>query len=230
MDIDGGLAGAPLLLKSTEIYRSRLPLADIDSLSKRLESNPFSFPFRFQVVLIGFDQEIDRINLEASVLNQIQGLNSEGSDVSVSVGFESEKSCLPAHGKGNPCSWRCNSVDLDGLYRNVSNDDDKVVDDILNGALSCSGFDEKMYTAVVINSKESEKMRVVVGKYRHFWVSGISDVADAIPIVSRVFMKVFVTGVMKKDKTEFMPVGADGNIVLSFNLLHSNPNDWVYDW
>ena len=29
---------------------------------------------------------------------------------------------------------------------------------------------------------------------------------------------------------EFMPVGADGRIVLSFNLLNSNPHDWVYDW
>lgn len=227
------MAGAPFLLKSTEIYRSPLPLADIDSLSKRLESNPFPFPFRFQVVLLGFDQEFDRIrdgNLEASFLNQIQGLNSEGLDFSVSVVFESKKSCLHAQGKGNPCSWRCSSVDLDGLYRNVTIDDDKVVDDILNGALSCSGFEGKMYTAVVINRKEGEKTRVVVGQYRHFWVSGMSEVADAIPVVSRAFMEVFVTGGIKKDKAEFMPVGADGNIVLSFNLLHSNPNDWVYDW
>ena len=29
---------------------------------------------------------------------------------------------------------------------------------------------------------------------------------------------------------EFMPVGADGRIVLSFNLLNANPHDWIYDW
>lgn len=27
-----------------------------------------------------------------------------------------------------------------------------------------------------------------------------------------------------------MPVGADGRIVLSFNLLNANPQDWIYDW
>ena len=29
---------------------------------------------------------------------------------------------------------------------------------------------------------------------------------------------------------EFIPAGADGKIVLSFNLLNANPRDWIYDW
>ncbi|XP_029153770.1 uncharacterized protein [Arachis hypogaea] len=31
-------------------------------------------------------------------------------------------------------------------------------------------------------------------------------------------------------RAEFMPVGADGRIVLSFSLLNAEPRDWIYDW
>ncbi|PKA47425.1 hypothetical protein AXF42_Ash020154 [Apostasia shenzhenica] len=37
------------------------------------------------------------------------------------------------------------------------------------------------------------------------------------------------TVVVAGGKGEFVPVGLDGSVVLSFNLLNANPNDWVYD-
>ncbi|XVF81211.1 hypothetical protein PTKIN_Ptkin15bG0137900 [Pterospermum kingtungense] len=47
-----------------------------------------------------------------------------------------------------------------------------------------------------------------------------------------VLVKVFVNGGREEGsiQNEFMPVGADGRIVLSFNLLNADPRDWVYDW
>lgn len=50
--------------------------------------------------------------------------------------------------------------------------------------------------------------------------------------MAEIFVKVFVNGGKEEGsiRGEFMPVGADGKVVLSFSLLNSDPHDWVYDW
>ncbi|GLT53475.1 hypothetical protein SLA2020_267430 [Shorea laevis] len=55
---------------------------------------------------------------------------------------------------------------------------------------------------------------------------------EAVARAAEIFIKVFVNGGKEEGLIhgEFMPVGADGRIVLSFNLLNSDPQDWVYDW
>lgn len=76
-------------------------------------------------------------------------------------------------------------------------------------------------------------MKVVVGKYRHAWIVGrdwrVEEVAERL---AEIFVKVFVNGGREEGLIhgEFMPVGADGRIVLSFNLLIADPRDWIYDW
>uniref|UniRef100_A0A2N9I2Y2 Uncharacterized protein n=1 Tax=Fagus sylvatica TaxID=28930 RepID=A0A2N9I2Y2_FAGSY len=105
---------------------------------------------------------------------------------------------------------------------------DNGVDEVLAGVLS-SG--EKVYSVVVVN-RESEELRAVVGKYRHAWVVGRVSETEAAEKAAEIFVNVFVNGGKEEGfiNGEFMPVGADGRIVLSFNLLNSNPLHWVYDW
>lgn len=106
--------------------------------------------------------------------------------------------------------------------------DDNGVDEVLAGVLN-SG--EKVYSVVVVN-RESEELRAVVGKYRHAWVVGRVSETEAAEKAAEIFVNVFVNGGKEEGfiNGEFMPVGADGRIVLSFNLLNSNPLHWVYDW
>lgn len=89
---------------------------------------------------------------------------------------------------------------------------------------------EKVYSVVVVN--RDEEVRAVVGKYRHAWVVGRVSEADAVSMVAEIFVKVFVNGGKEEGLIhgEFMPVGADGSIVLSFNLLNADPRNWIYEW
>ena len=86
------------------------------------------------------------------------------------------------------------------------------------------------YSVVVVN--EEGEVRSVVGKYRHSWIVGRVEEEEAVLHVAEVFVKVFVNGgdVEGSVRSEFMPVGADGRIVLSFSLLNADPRDWIYDW
>ena len=86
------------------------------------------------------------------------------------------------------------------------------------------------YSVVVVN--EEGEVRSVVGKYRHAWIVGRVEEEEAVLHVAEVFVKVFVNGgdVEGSVRSEFMPVGADGRIVLSFSLLNADPRDWIYDW
>jgi phosphatidylinositol glycan class S len=66
-------------------------------------------------------------------------------------------------------------------------------------------------------------------------LSGKVDEAKAVSVIGNVFVKYFMNGGVKEGETsigkaEFMPVGSDGNVVLSFSLLNADPSDWVYDW
>ncbi|XP_068651699.1 uncharacterized protein [Aristolochia californica] len=221
--------GFPFLLKSTAIYRSPLPFAAIESLNNGLESNNLSFPYQFQVVLFGFSKEFDGARaraFEVSISDQIRRRTSDNLVFSVSVTVESGRSCFQNGCWKNSCGWQCGAVELATLDLNLG--DDVAIDEILNGALSCSDTVRKVYTAVVVNREE--EVKVVVGKYRHFWISGKVAEVNAISMATQVFVEVFMNGGLVKGKGEFIPVGADGSVVLSFNLLHSDPNDWLYDW
>ncbi|KAG5567282.1 hypothetical protein RHGRI_002739 [Rhododendron griersonianum] len=112
-------------------------------------------------------------------------------------------------------------------------DDDEVVDEYLESALRGSegcGYGGKVYTVVVV--KRDEEVRAVVGKHRHAWIVGRVSEVDAVEKVAEIFIRVFVNGGKEGGVIpgEFMPVGADGKVVLSFNLLNADPDDWVYDW
>ncbi|KAF7153531.1 hypothetical protein RHSIM_Rhsim01G0254300 [Rhododendron simsii] len=112
-------------------------------------------------------------------------------------------------------------------------DDDEVVDEYLESALRGSegcGYGGKVYTVVVV--KRDEEVRAVVGKHRHAWIVGRVSEGDAVEKVAEIFVRVFVNGGKEGGVIpgEFMPVGADGKVVLSFNLLNADPDDWVYDW
>lgn len=109
--------------------------------------------------------------------------------------------------------------------------DDEAVDELLESALGGSAGERKVYSVVVVN--RDEDVRAVVGKYRHAWISGRVSEAEAVSRVAEIFVKVFVNGGKEEGLIhgEFMPVGADGRIVLSFNLLNADPRDGVYyDW
>nr|GME21046.1 GPI transamidase component PIG-S [Ipomoea batatas] len=88
----------------------------------------------------------------------------------------------------------------------------------------------RVYTVVVVN--RDEEVRAVVGKYRHAWIVGKLSEQEAVEKVVEIFVEVFVNGGKEEGSIhgEFMPVGADGSVVLSFNLLNADPLDWVYDW
>ncbi|XP_058097494.1 uncharacterized protein LOC131242696 isoform X2 [Magnolia sinica] len=238
------IIGFPFLLKSTEIYRSPLPFQSIDSLSNHLESNPLSLPCRFQAVFIGFDRKIS----EEPHAEKLGILISEemrrrtrrnvacggcGTNFTVSVTIDSGKDCARNRNVGNSCLWHCGAVGLDANLK-----DEEAVDEILELGLrgdggDCSEFGGKVYSVVVMNREE--ETTVVVGKHRHGWISGrFSEMDAAVSLIGEIFVEVFMNGgkgegVMGKGG-EFMPVGADGSVILSFSLLNANPNDWVYDW
>ncbi|KAM0854256.1 hypothetical protein ACQ4PT_050535 [Festuca glaucescens] len=93
----------------------------------------------------------------------------------------------------------------------------------------------KIYTVVIVETDDEKETRVVIGKHRHTWVVGKVDEAEAVSLIGKVLIKYFMNGGIEEGETgigkgEFMPVGSDGNIVLSFSLLNADPSDWVYDW
>lgn len=74
---------------------------------------------------------------------------------------------------------------------------------------------------------------MVVGKHRHAWIVGRATAEEAVEMVGEIFGNVFMKGEREEnweEEGEFLPVGLDGSVVLSFSLLNSEPSDWVYDW
>lgn len=160
-----------------------------------------------------------------------------GRNYNVSVTIDSNEACVRSGNGGdvgNSCWWRCGAVDFDADFR-----DDEAVDGVLELGLGgnggeCLGSGGRVYSLVVMNWGE-EETRVVVGKHRHGWILGRVSEINAISLIGKIFVEVFMNGgkaegEMVQGKGEFMPVGADGSVVLSFSLLNSNPKDWVYDW
>ncbi|CAD6341630.1 unnamed protein product [Miscanthus lutarioriparius] len=127
--------------------------------------------------------------------------------------------------------WQCGTVTSADLVIG-----DEVFDELLHSALGSGRWDGSMvYTVVVVETDDAEGMRVVVGKHRHAWVVGKADEVKAVSVIGKVFAKYFMNGGIEEGeagigKGEFMPVGSDGNVVLSFSLLNADPSDWVYDW
>ncbi|KAJ4893078.1 GPI transamidase component PIG-S-related [Raphanus sativus] len=230
------LSGLPFLWKSVEIYRSQLPFHDIDSLSDQVKSTPLRFPCTFHAVFVGFrssDPDRLRSEIQDGIDKLTRGSSQCGScNVSLSVTVQSpDEHCsesLPA----STCSYRCGVI-----KRDVLEDDtvDESLDDVFSG---CSGDGGKVYSVVVVNKEKGDGVvKAVVGNRRHAWIvgSGLEERFGDVVVarVSEVFVKVFMNGGREDEDSirgEFMPVGSDGRLLLSFSLLNSNPRDWIYDW
>ncbi|KAK9733934.1 hypothetical protein RND81_04G101800 [Saponaria officinalis] len=234
------ILGLPFLLKSVEIYRSPLPFKEMDSLSSVIESEGLLFPCRFQAVFLGFDDFNDVEDLGISIADKMRSISSRdqacgscGKNFSVSVYMELENGgCLQSQGWDRSCSWQCGA--LKGLIVGDNWKDDNLVDELLDDALSksqiCSGSNEKVYSIVI--AKRDEEVRTVVGTHRYGWITGKVSEVEAVERVAEIFVNMFINGGKKEGSIhgEFMPVGADGRLVLSFSLLNADPHDWVYDW
>ncbi|XP_066310525.1 uncharacterized protein [Miscanthus floridulus] len=230
------LVGLPFLLKSTEIHRSPLPSDAITALAHRLHSTPPSFPCGLHAVFLRSvpdrsDASLTR-RLEQSISAQLQLLpaTSTAGNVSVSVTVESAGGCSSSSSNVDS-GWQCGTVTSADLVIG-----DEVFDELLHSALGSGGGDgSRVYTVVVVEVDDAEGMRIVVGKHRHAWVVGKADEVKAVSVIGKVFAKYFMNGGIEEGeagigKGEFMPVGSDGNVVLSFSLLNADPSDWVYDW
>lgn len=236
------LACIPFLLKSTEIYRSPLPFSSIDSLSRRLLPDPPPPACRLHAVLLrpGAGNSADRLArlISEELDKRIGSSHSCGScgrnyDVSVTIDYGNE--CTHSGGgERDPCFWQCGKVDS-----SVLSNDDEAVDEMLDAALEngrqcMDSGNGKLYTVLLGESDAQEGVRVVVGKHRHAWVvDGSIGERDAVLMIANIFVKFFMNGgkeAVDQRKGEFVPVGLDGSILLSFSLLNANPNDWVYDW
>ncbi|KAL5228410.1 hypothetical protein ABZP36_016675 [Zizania latifolia] len=227
------LIGLPFLLKSTEIHRSPLPSEAIADLSRRLHSNPPSFPCGLHAVFLLSDRAPSGLanRMERAISTQFLGFPaaSTAGNISVSVTVESVGGCSSSTNVASP--WQCGAVTTADLVRG-----DEVFDELLHSALGGGGADGmKVYTVVVVESDTVEGLRTVIGKHRHAWVVGKVDETESVSIIGNVFVKYFMNGGIEEGeagivKGEFMPVGSDGNVVLSFSLLNADPSDWVYDW
>ncbi|CAN0915349.1 GPI transamidase component PIG-S, partial [Linum grandiflorum] len=226
-----------------EIYRSPLPFHDMDTLSKEIESSPVQFPCHFRAVFLNFasrssSNSLDPFHLRSTILAGMTKLTSQtqprqcgscSENFTLSVTVDSgDSTCRRSDEHGSVCSYKCGRIGA------LKFDHDEGVDEALRSVLdeSCSDFSVKVYTVVVMNGS-GEEPRGLVGKYRHGWIVGKELEAEAVMgRVAEMFVGVFRNGGRDEGviQGEFMPVGADGRVVLSFNLLNANPDDWVYDW
>lgn len=232
------IVGVPFFLKSIEIYRSPIPFTEMDTLSNSIDSNPLVFPCKFHVVFVDFNfREVSADTLGFSVLENMRKLSSSenvcgscGNNYEVSVTMESGGDCKESGNAESSGLWKCGRVKEGNLDEMLKDDEsfDEYLTEVLGGSEEGSG---KVYHVVVV--RRDEEIRVVVGKNRHAWIVGsLTQVDKIVEMVAELFVKIFVNGGIKDGSihSEFMPVGADGKIVLSFNLLNADPRDWVYDW
>jgi GPI-anchor transamidase subunit S len=224
------LLGAPFLLKSTEIHRSPVPSAAISSLSDHLQSKPPSFPCHFRAIFLSPSKQPDS-SLPISIAEKLNAhLTTQtcgNCNFTVSVTVDSGSTCH--HGGNAPsdtCLWQCACA---GLVDAIADRDDHEIDELLQSAVNerAGGCVGRVYSVFVT---EGPKERVVVGKHRHAWmvVKTLDDSKRVGSMIGKVFGDCFMRGGFGKG--DYVPVGSDGNVVLSFSLLNSNPNDWVYDW
>ncbi|KAK1282650.1 hypothetical protein QJS10_CPB22g00685 [Acorus calamus] len=219
------IAGFPFLLKSTEIYRSPLPHWSIESLSRSLKSNPPFLPCRFHAVFFSSGHRPDE--LAASIAAAMKKRRSAAVEAAV---------CGKCGAEFNVTVTTMAATDDDGEIGSLDGDDE-AVDEMLESLLKRRGGEGggggRVYTVFVM---EREGMRkVVVGKHRHAWIVGRVTESEAVEMIGGIFVEYFINGGKEGGEVigengEFMPVGADGRVVLSFSLLNADPSDWVYDW
>ncbi|KAL9271584.1 GPI transamidase component PIG-S-like protein [Drosera capensis] len=235
--------GLPFFLKSVEIYRSHLPFHEIDELSRVIETRPILFPCNFQAVFIGFEPNVLNFDhakkLSLSISGRMRqlaggdgGCGGCGSNYSVFVTLQMNDNCVRNQEVDDPWFWHCGSVKESDFDVSLKSDElvDELLDSTLSGGNKCGRDCGKVYTVVIVNG--DKKVRTVVGKHRHGWIVGNISLEAAAKKVAEMFVNVFENGGRKERSIhgEFMPVGADGSIVLSFNLLNADPNDWIYEW
>ncbi|XP_073151492.1 uncharacterized protein [Henckelia pumila] len=232
------ISGLPFLLKSIEIYRSPLPFREIDDLSAAIDSNPLRFPCQFEAVFVGFGRgSLTANELSLSIQSHVRKLS--GSNAFVSCGAcELNSSILVTLDYGSVCDhsssnvhWKCGSLnEHSGKYDELLLDEDLQV--LMGDSGGSNNATGKVYTVVVVRMEESSEARMAVGKYRHAWIAGSILEEEAVKKVAEIFLKVFANGGKEEGSIsgEFMPVGADGRTVLSFNLLNADPSSWIYDW
>ncbi|XP_022890628.1 GPI transamidase component PIG-S isoform X2 [Olea europaea var. sylvestris] len=236
------LLGLPFLLKSIEIYRSPLPFREIDDLSTAIESSPILFPCHFRAVFVNFDPNsytADQLSVSVQAyMAKLATKNSPAcgtcaSNFTVYVTIDSNSNCIT---NGNNVDWKCGALNE---FKFAEKRDDGLLDEYLesvfynnnNNNNNNNNSNGKVYTVVVVKTEE-EEVSAVVGQYRHAWIMGRVFEEQAVEKIAEIFVKVFVNGGKEEGLIhgEFMPVGADGKIVLSFNLLNADPHDWIYDW
>lgn len=237
------LLGLPFLLKSVEIYRSPLPFDDIDSLTRKIETHPILFPCRFQAIFLGFDSKVGNLDqvqkLSLGISDQMKKLAGDdpvcgtcGNNYTVKVTMEINDDCIQSQGAESACSWLCGSLKGSNFEANLENDMflDELFESIMTDSGKCS-YGGKVYTVIVVN-REEEELRTVVGTHRHGWIVGSVSESDAVQKAAEIFVNVFINGAKEEGSIhgEFMPIGADGRVVLSFSLLNADPRDWIYDW
>ncbi|XP_020977099.1 GPI transamidase component PIG-S-like isoform X4 [Arachis ipaensis] len=228
------ILGFPLLWKSVEIYRSPLPFCGIEAFSSQLDSEPLHFRCQFQAMFLGFNFTASNDVAEA-IINKMSLLNPNSSQCGncgayeVSVVIDSGSSCTRTENSKVQCPFNCGEEVA--FFGGKFNDED--VDELLRGCLGNVDGGGNVYSVVVVNGGDKEaEVRAVVGKYRHAWILGRVLEEEALSRVAEIFAKVFMNGRSEGDsiRAEFMPVGADGRIILSFSLLNAEPRDWIYDW
>ncbi|MED6218207.1 hypothetical protein PIB30_024846 [Stylosanthes scabra] len=213
-----------LLWKSVEIYRSPIPFRGIQAFSSQLDSEPLHFHCQFQAIFVGFNFT-DSNDVALAITNKISQLNPNSSQCGNCGGHE--VSVVIDSKARSP--FKCGE-EVDFLGGKLSDED---VDELLRGCLGKVDGGRNVYSVVVVNVGDKEaEVRAVVGKYRHAWILGRVLEEEALLKVAEIFARVFMNGGSEANsiRTEFMPVGADGRIVLSFSLLNAEPHDWIYDW
>ncbi|CAK7349377.1 unnamed protein product [Dovyalis caffra] len=228
------LVGFPFLFKSVEIYRSPLPFGDIDNVSSDIISNPLLFPCHLQAIFLHSNPKSSiNLNLEELELSIRSKITKFTSEAPPQCGACTDNFTLSLTLDDRDCSQSPSSFYKCGTIRAVDLDfsDDESVDEALKSV--DLDFGGKVYSVVVVNGGDVDGVKAVVGKYRHGWIVGrdwgVGEVGERL---AETFVKVFLNGGREEGLIhgEFMPVGADGRIVLSFNLLNADPSDWIYDW
>ncbi|ERN11909.1 hypothetical protein AMTRI_Chr06g173620 [Amborella trichopoda] len=242
------IIGAPFFLKSRAIYRAPLPFKSIESLDNHLSMNPLLFPCHFHTVFLGFGQENQNMGfaqeLEFLMFQKMQHISGSdrvcggcGDNYSVSVTVDYISGCFQSGALENEVSWPCGSLDLSELEQILASD--AAFDEYIESFLQRNGgllkYRGNAYRVVVVNREMENSYRTVIGKHRHAWIYGKISEGDAVSLAAQLFVNFFMNGgigegLFSKGKGEFMPIAADGSVVLSFSLLNANPNDWVFDW
>lgn len=233
--------GLPLLLKSIEIYRSQLPFHDTDSLSHEIDSTPLLFPCKFHAVFVNFDHtastKSNADKLGFSLVNHMRKFTSSNpvcgtcsDNYTMSVTLDSiTADCVDSQIGDATRFWRCGAMREFKFDDDMNNDVD--FDEYLESMIGRDG--RKVYTIVVVNTGDGLRVRAAVGQHRHGWIVGGSLEVDAVvERVAEMVVMVFVNGGKEEGlvQGEYMPVGADGRIVVSFNLLNADPSAWIYNW